>query len=101
MVGLKMVNKKITGLLLTCVLILNFFILPIPSSFASNQCKSFQNFPGDKTGFLNVPDNPTALLASKSSIVLNKISTTKSSTFATIGLDDVYNPFLVQLSAIA
>ena len=81
-------NGNLVRISLTIVLIFNFFILPIPSSFASNECKSFQNFPGDKTGFLNVPDNPTALLASKSSIVLNKISTTKSSTFATIRLDD-------------
>ena len=88
MIELKMVNKKILRILLTCVLILNFFLLPIPSSFASNECKSFQNFPGDKSGFLNVPDNPNALLVSKSSIVLNQINTSKSSTFATIGLDD-------------
>jgi hypothetical protein len=58
MIGLKMVNKKITGLLLTCVLILNFFLLPIPS-FGNEACSP-----------LNVPVSAGSLTVEVKSILI-------------------------------
>jgi hypothetical protein len=87
MIGLKMVNKKITGFLLTFVLILNFFLLPIPTSMASNGCEAYKNWAPGSLDKLNAPNNPITDPAGKDAIILSNTKITKVSGSATLILD--------------